>query len=172
MVREDRLINEVMQQVRERIIKIEQLEPIDNRSYYSNFYGNTFSLRILDLDDKIHKLFQFKSSLYDSFVQGIITAGDFKDLQGLYENEISILEAKRLSLIPTLQDQTEVVSDDFSWKEVFLQYSSMTKLDRRAVAKMIQGIRVISKEEIVVDFVYQHEYEMATHYTEWGCEHG
>jgi len=172
MLREDSLINMVTQKVKERIIKIEQLELIDNRSNYSNFCGNTLSLRILDLDGKIRKLSQFKSNLYDSFAQGIITAGDFKDLQGLYEKEISILEDKRLSLIPTLQDQTEDVSDYFSWKDVFLQYLNMTKLDRPAVAKMIQGIRVISKEEIVVDFAYQHEYETATQYTEWGCKNG
>ena len=168
MVREDSLINMVTQKVRERIIKIEQLELIDNRSYYSNFCGDILSLRILELDDKIRKLSQFKSSLYDSLVQGIITAGDFKDLQDIYENEISILEAKRLSLIPVPQDQAEDISGDCSWKDVFLQYLNMTKLDRRAVAKMIQSIRVISKEEILVDFVYQHEYEMATQYTALG----
>lgn len=42
-----------------------------------------------------------------------------------------------------------------------MQFSTMEEIDRRAVMQLIRSIRVISKDELHIEFNYQDEYKKA-----------
>lgn len=47
------------------------------------------------------------------------------------------------------------------WINHFMQFSTMEEIDRRAVMQLIRSIRVISKDELHIEFNYQDEYKKA-----------
>lgn len=42
-----------------------------------------------------------------------------------------------------------------------MKFSTMEELDRRAVTHLIRSIRILSKEDIHIDFNFQNEYQKA-----------
>ena len=47
-----------------------------------------------------------------------------------------------------------------------MKFSEMEEIDRRAVMQLIRSIRIISKEELQIEFNYQDEYQKAVRFAE------
>ena len=60
-----------------------------------------------------------------------------------------------------LTDVLENRSERNRWINHFMQFSTMEEIDRRAVMQLIRSIRVISKDELHIEFNYQDEYKKA-----------
>ena len=52
------------------------------------------------------------------------------------------------------------------WINHFMKFSEMEEIDRRAVMQLIRSIRIISKEELQIEFNYQDEYQKAVRFAE------
>ena len=65
-----------------------------------------------------------------------------------------------------LTDVLENRSERNRWINHFMKFSEMEEIDRRAVMQLIRSIRIISKEELQIEFNYQDEYQKAVRFTE------
>ena len=52
------------------------------------------------------------------------------------------------------------------WINHFMEFSEMEEIDRRVVMQLIRSIRIISKEELQIEFNYQDEYQKAVRFAE------
>ena len=57
-----------------------------------------------------------------------------------------------------LTDVMENRSERNRWINHFMKFSKMEEIDRKAVIQLIRSIRVISKDELHIEFNYQDEY--------------
>ena len=65
-----------------------------------------------------------------------------------------------------LTDVLENRSERNRWINHFMEFSEMEEIDRRAVMQLIRSIRIISKEELQIEFNYQDEYQKAIRFAE------
>lgn len=65
------------------------------------------------------------------------------------------------SLTEKMNDVLENRSDRNRWINHFLQFSTMTEIDRSAVVRLIHSIRITSKDELEIIFNYNDEYNKA-----------
>ena len=65
-----------------------------------------------------------------------------------------------------LTDVLENRSERNRWINHFMKFSEMEEIDRRTVMQLIRSIRIISKEELQIEFNYQDEYQKAVRFAE------
>lgn len=103
----------------------------------------------------------FKARLYENLVSGILTKEEFLSYKRKYNADIERLQKAIAEWNEKLTDVLENRSERNRWISHFLQFSTMEKLDRRAVMQLIRSIRVIGKDELHIEFNYQDEYQKA-----------
>jgi hypothetical protein len=164
MVGENALMQVVTQKVKERIDHVQMMAHYISESNIEELVKKGCSRQIAVCHQSIRDLQNFKVHLHDSLACGILSNAEFQAHQDYYDGEVACLCAEIINLQKKSHSTIESFEDKFLWMSNFLQFIEMAELDRLAVVKMIQGIRVLKKNEIVIDFVHQHEYEQAILY--------
>jgi DNA invertase Pin-like site-specific DNA recombinase len=120
-----------------------------------------YAEQIVENEKQLEKISNFKSSLYENMISGVISKDDYKTFKIKYANDEQRLREAIESLKIQLDDAIEGKSERLRWVEHFKRFGSLDELDRRTVANLIHSIHVVSKTELTVTFHYQAEYENA-----------
>lgn len=164
-VREKDLLDWATSEVRKRISRITELDHTLSKDEFQKIMQSKYILQMTDYEEKIHGLCKFRS-LSGSIEAGLISTTEYDSLHRGYQEEITQLETKISALQQSIQFSEK--RDELAWRQNFLRFSHITELDRAAVVRMIQSIRIFSKTEFVINFVYQSEYQWAVQYAEQG----
>lgn len=101
------------------------------------------------------------AKLYENLVSGILTKEEYLSYKRKYNADIELLQKAVAEWEERLTDVLENRSERNRWINHFMQFSTMEEIDRRAVMQLIRSIRVISKDELHIEFNYQDEYKKA-----------
>lgn len=153
-------------EVRKQISSIAELNHTFSEDELQKIIQHEYILQMTDYKEQIRCLYKFRSSLSGSIEADLISTTEYDSLHRVYYEEIAQLEAKIGALQQTIQFLEK--KDELAWRQNFLQFSHITELDRATVVRMIQSIRIFSKTEFVINFVYQSEYQRAVQYAEQG----
>jgi len=140
------------------VVSLEELLDSINEEQISRELIAGYKAQIADNEVQLEQARQFKATLYENFVDGMIDKGELKDLKSRYT-----LQAEQAqNAIDCLRREMEQVSGNtgerLRWARHFRDFETMTTLDRRAVVALIQSIKVISKEKLEITYRYQAEY--------------
>ena len=102
-----------------------------------------------------------KTKLSDNLVSGTRTKEEYLSYKRKYNADIELLQKAVAEWEERLTDVLENRSERNRWINHFMQFSTMEEIDRRAVMQLIRSIRVISKDELHIEFNYQDEYKKA-----------
>ena len=93
---------------------------------------------------------------------GDLTKQEYKLLKVKYTAD----ETRHKNAIADLEKEKENLlsgkSERLKWAECFKRFETLTELDRKVIASLIQSIRIIEKTNLTITFNYQFEYEKAT----------
>lgn len=103
----------------------------------------------------------FKRKLYENLVSGMISKEEFLLYKQDYNARGEKIKGAIQSLTEKMNDVLENRSDRNRWINHFLQFSTMTEIDRSAVVRLIHSIRITSKDELEIIFNYNDEYNKA-----------
>jgi hypothetical protein len=164
MVGESALMQIVAQEIKEHIGNIQKMARSISATHVKKLMRTEYSQRIAICNQSICEFQNYNAHLRDCLLHGIIDHVEFQSLQVYYDGEITSLSAE----IAIMQKKLINIDDALMWMDNFMQFSDLAELDRLSLLKMIQGIRIINKSEVSIDFVYQHEYERIIRYTALG----
>jgi DNA invertase Pin-like site-specific DNA recombinase len=117
--------------------------------------------QIAENEKQLGQIGNFKSSLYENMISGVISKEDYKSFKAKYTTDEQRLRDAIDSLSTQLDDVLAGKSERLRWMEHFKRFGSLTELDRRTVVNLIHSIHVTGKTELAVTFHYQSEYENA-----------
>lgn len=161
MLREADLVNCVLESLQAHIRSVvsleELLESISEEQISRDLIAG-FKAQIADNEVQLEQVRQFKSTLYENFVSGIISKGDYLDLKNRYTTQIEQAQDAIEGLREEMERVTDNTSDRLRWTQHFKEFSTMTELDRRAVIALIQSIKVEGKDKLKITFRYQVEF--------------
>ena len=164
MIREDVLAQCVLACLQTHIKSVISLEELLNdiseeRINHSLIEG--YKAQIANNQIQLSKISAFKSSLYENFVNEIITKEEYKTMSCHYTVQMERLRDAISLLQHEMKQALDNSNDRLKWVKQFREFETMSTLDRRAVVTLIQSIRVISKSELKINFRFEDEYKNA-----------
>ena len=164
MLKESDLIACTLESAKGHIACIASLESVlavsDNRRT-AQALAKRLQTQIDDNECQLVKISEFKSSLYENMVSGILTKDEYKSLKVKYVDDETRLRGAIIALEEERDNALDGRAERLRWMEHFKKFEGLEALDRRTVVNLIQSIRILSKTELQVTFNYQLEYEQA-----------
>ena len=87
-----------------------------------------------------------------------MTKEEFLSYKRKYNADIESMQAAINGWNEKLTDVLENRSERNRWINHFMKFSQMEEIDRKAVLQLIRSIRILSKDELQIEFNYQDEY--------------
>jgi DNA invertase Pin-like site-specific DNA recombinase len=163
-IRESDLAGCILESIKAHIASIASLDEIIEKSGSRRIASSLamhHEAQIQENEQKLEKCRGYKSSLYESLMDGRISKDDYRELKAKYNKE----ESELLDAIAALREKIEGVlagsADRLRWMEHFRRFDGLAELDRRIVISLIWNIRISRSGEIAVTFNYQDEYRDA-----------
>ncbi len=160
MIKENCLIDCVLESVKKHISSVISLEKLLNsieRERMNQKIVQKYGKEIAQKEQTAEELKEFKSSLYENYIKGILPKQDYRMLKEEYTTKLETIEKEISTLNEKLEK--ELWRDRKEWIEHFKKFSNITELDRNAVIQLVQSIKIFEKKQIEITFRYQSEYE-------------
>ena len=162
MLREDVLTDCVLSSLQahiQHVIELDELLDSMGEEQVNQELVAGYRAQIHENEIQLDKIRGFKTALYESFISGLLTKKDYRDLKASYVQEMEQLQ----TAIDTLRENIEKAKHNADarqrWMQHFKRFSTMTELDRRATIALIKSIRVRSKQDLDITFRYQAGYD-------------
>lgn len=164
MIREDVLVQCVLACLQAHIKSVISLEELlDNISEerINRSLIESYKVQIMENEAQLSQMISFKGSLYENFVNQIISKEEYKELNRHYLTQVEKLQEAVSLLHQKMEQALDNTNDRLKWAQQFREFETMSTLDRRAVVTLIQSVRVISKTELKINFRFEDEYKDA-----------
>ena len=164
MIKESDLIGCVQSSLKGHIDNIASLDTLlsgISRERINRELAREYAGQIANCEKQLAQAENYKAKLYENLVGGILTKEEFLSYKRKYNADIEGLQAALKAWNDKLTDVLENRSERNRWINLFTEFSETEELDRRAVMQLIRSIRVISKNELRIEFNYQDEYQKA-----------
>ena len=164
MLKEDDLIECVHDSLKghiENVASLESLLSSISQERINRELAQEYAGQIRANEKQLAQIEGFKTKLYENLVSGILTKEEYLSYKRKYNADIELLQKAVAEWEERLTDVLENRSERNRWINHFMQFSTMEEIDRRAVMQLIRSIRVISKDELHIEFNYQDEYKKA-----------
>ena len=164
MLREQDLIQCVLESIKGHIAGVASLESVltvsDGRKA-AQALAHQLGHQIEDNERQLTKISNFKSSLYENMVSGLLSKDDYKTLKAKYTADETRLREAIAALEIERNNALDGKAERLRWMEHFRKFQGLEELDRRTMVNLVRSIRVLSKTELDITFNYQAEYEQA-----------
>ena len=161
-IKEEDLVSCVLESVKSHISSVVSLDSI-LRSVGCEAAGGKlarqYETQIAENERQLEQIGDFKSTLYENMITGIISKDDYKMLKSRYMEDGVRLSRAIAALRQELADIMAGKGERLRWMEHFKRFDGLTELDRKTVTHLIQSIRVLSKTELQISFNYQAEFD-------------
>ena len=162
MIREDVLtqcVLTILQTHIKSVISLEELLDNISEERINRSLIESYKVQIMENEAQLSQMISFKGSLYENFVNQIISKEEYKELNRHYLAQVEKLQEAVSLLHQKMEQALDNTNDRLKWAQQFREFETMSTLDRRAVVTLIQSVRVVSKKEIQIRFRFQNEYE-------------
>jgi hypothetical protein len=164
MVKEYDLIKCVIESLRAHIRNIvsidEMLKQIDTKALNSE-KSKGIRIKIAEVQAQIKKKANYKASLYENYVMGVLDKDDYKVLKTAYSKDEQKLNETLSKLESKLEDIVNTSAIKTLWKEHFKKFSDMDELDRNTLVQLVENIKLYNKTHWEIAFNFDYEYEQA-----------
>ena len=120
-----------------------------------------YTVQIEENEQQLEQISCFKSTLYENMINSILSKEEYKTLKSKYNADETRLKNAITNIKEQLEDTLNGTGERLRWMEHFKKFEDLRVIDRRAVINLIQSIRVESKKELLITFIYQTEFENA-----------
>ncbi len=164
MVKEEDLIKCITESIKAHIRSVASLNELlcgINSQAINKDMCKKITAQIKDIKKQLDKCNEYKSSLYENYVSGILNKDDYKTLKTRYSNDCDRLQTALTEMETELDECMNNTSKRMLWIEHFKQFENITEIDRNIVIQLIMGIHIFDKTHLQITFNYNDEYEQA-----------
>lgn len=164
MIKEDELISCITNSIKAHIDNIVSLDKLLNSINEKRLVSKVYEKYVVQLNDiqkQIDKTIKFKTTIYESMLEGIIGRDEYNDMKKIYDEDLTRFKNAK-TLVSSEYEKAKANEDEkMNWREHFKNFADMETLSRSAVVQLIQHITLYENREIHIKFRYQSEYENA-----------
>ena len=164
MIKETDLVNCVTDSIKGHIRNVASLNALIggiNNNAINKDMCNKISVQISEVQKQLDKTSEYKSTLYENYISGILNKEDYKTLNTSYSKGKKRLEDALKQLETELDECRNNTSKKLQWIEHFKAFENIDKIDRNIVIRLIEYIHIYDKTHIQIAFNFKDEYEQA-----------
>ncbi len=117
-------------------------------------------------EEQLARVESFKRMLYENLVGGALSKEEFLQYKQEYSTKAEEIKEAIQNWNEKLSEVLENRGERNRWLNHFMQFAEMEKIDRSAVSRLIQSIKINADKRIEVRFSYQDEYQKAVAFIE------
>ncbi|MCM1276749.1 MAG: recombinase family protein [Lachnospiraceae bacterium] len=117
-------------------------------------------------EEQLARVEGFKRKLYESLVGGALSKEEFLQYKQEYSAKAEDIRRAIEDWNGKLTEVLENRGERNRWLNHFLRFAEMEEIDRSAVSRLIQSIKISADKQIEVRFSYQDEYQKAAAFIE------
>lgn len=155
---EDAVI-EVLKNYIRAIIEIEEVLACVGNIAYSQGIVKKLSARLESKKEELRRNNEYRLSLHESYVDGIIRLVDFVNFKSKYDIKIQEAEAAIISIKEEIEAATGIEPHNHSWTNKFKYYENFDSITRKMVVELVKSVHVHENGRISVEFHYAAELE-------------
>ncbi len=120
-----------------------------------------YTIQLQDIQNQIDKISIFKTGMYESMLDGIISKSEFTDMKKQYDFNLVRLNGAKAVVTAEYEKAKANEDEKMRWIKHFKNFSEMENLSRSAIVQLIQHITIGADMEIHIKFRYQAEFDKA-----------
>ena len=162
MIKETDLVNCVTDSIKGHIRNVASLNALIggiNNNAINKDMCNKISVQISEVQKQLDKTSEYKSTLYENYISGILNKEDYKTLSFSYSKDKKRLEDALKQLETELDECRNNTSKKLQWIERFKAFENIDEIDRNIVIRLIDCIHIYDKTHIQIAFNFKDEYE-------------
>ena len=148
------------------LINTEEIIKQINKSSYTNKRNENIENMLINKQNEISKISNFKRTLYEDWKNGDITREEYLEYKLKYENDIERLKQN----IERLENEKEKCEKQGKtqneWIEKFRTQKGITELSRDIMMELIDCIYVHENGDITIKFKFEDEFKRCLEYIE------
>lgn len=117
-------------------------------------------------EEQLARVEGFKRKLYENLVSGALSKEEFLQYKQEYSAKAEDIKRAIEDWNGKLTEVLENRGERNRWLNHFLRFAEMEEIDRSAVSRLIQSIKISADKQIEVRFNYQDEYRKAAAFIE------
>ena len=164
MVREDELTACVLGGVQAHIQSVitlsELLDSISDERINRDAIAG-YKAQIAENEAALEKANSVKATLYENFIDGILSKAEYKDHKERYTAQAEKARKAIALLRESMENTVRNNNERLKWARHFREFSTITELDRRSVVALVESIEVCGKTDIRINFRYKMEFDTA-----------
>lgn len=164
MIREDELEQCVLAAVQahvQSVVTLSELLDSINEEQINRDAIASCKAQIAENEAKLEKANSIKATLYESFIDGVISKVEYKDHKERYNAQAESARKAIALLRESMENTVRNTGERLRWARQFKEFSNITKLDRRAVVALLESIEIHGKTDIRINFRYKLEFDTA-----------
>ncbi|WP_313530609.1 recombinase family protein [Anaerotignum sp.] len=116
--------------------------------------------QLADIAKEVSKYQKYLKSLYENLVLGIIDLGEYKNLKAGYEEKIEVGRNQHFELTTHKENLLKQASSFANVTKEVVAISSVKKLNRELIERLIEKILVKDGNELEIAFTFQHSFPL------------
>lgn len=164
MIKETELIGCITDSVKMHINNVLSLDEVLSSLTEKKITHKVFekyTTQLQDIQNQIDKISVFKTGMYESMLDGIISKSEFSDMKKQYDFNLIRLNGAKAVVTAEYEKAKANEDEKMRWINHFKNFSEMENLSRSAIVQLIQHITIGADMEIHIKFRYQAEFDKA-----------
>jgi DNA invertase Pin-like site-specific DNA recombinase len=163
-IKEDDLLFCVLHSVKAHVTNISEVEKLLaelDADRVAKTLSNNLRTQLCENEERLVKIHEFKSGLYESMINGDLTKDEYKALKAKYIEDAEVLAEANVKLQNEIEDILSCRHERMEWIRRFKEFESIEVIDRKAVICLIHSIHIHGRTDIEITFDHQADYENA-----------
>ena len=164
-IKEDALMNAVLEATKqqvENIIQLEQMLKTLNSLPENQQDVFNYDAQIVKLKEEIERNKSFKLKLYENLQEGMIGQDEYFLFKKSYAAKIAEAEASIAAIEDERKQTVGRNRERLAWIDVYKAYQNITEISRKLVVDLIEQIRIFEGGRIEIKWRYYDEYQKIT----------
>lgn len=164
MIKENDLVSCITSSVKmhiHNIVNLDELLSNLNEKKIAKKVYEKYTVQLEDIQKQIDTISAFKTNMYESLLNEIISKSEYGDMKKEYDLELVRLKGAKTIVTAEFEQAKANEDEKMRWMEHFKNFREMENLSRSAVVQLIHHISIEKDMEIHIKFRYQSEYENA-----------
>lgn len=116
---------------------------------------------MINKQTEIERYKKLKKSLYESFIDEIVTKKEYTEMKLVYDERLQKTEKELINLNEKKKEAVNSYNKNYEWIDNFAKYENITELTRNVAVELIEKIIISKDKKIDITFRYWLDYKKA-----------
>lgn len=144
-----------------KLIDIKLIISYTDIKHFQEYEVKSIEKIMINKQIEIERYKKLKKSLYESFIDEIVTKKEYTEMKFVYDERLQKTEKELINLNEKKKEAVNSYNKNYEWIDNFVKYENITDLTRNVAVELIEKIIISKDKKIDITFRYWLDYKKA-----------